>query len=354
MTDPARIGKRYLITAVLSAVGSFLALWAWIVVAPLAYLDPEYPYWHAKFNLVTRCDLGDVIVLGDSRPAVGILPERLPLRATNLAVGGGKPVEALAMLRRVLECPDRPSHAILSFDPGHLMLPDLLWERSVRYGLLRRADLAELAELSAATGDWSVHEARRSDGLSPAMRAWLYDLRLPPFFFNSVVKAGGFLRWPSNQAALNQGIATRGQYYFGTARGSDGIAQDATLPRFHPTPVLDAAFDRLLILLRENGLQAWFVPMPVNEATWRATDPRVTAAFDIWLDGKTRQHRLFHVMRPAEAYWDNRWFGDGFAHLNPEGAERFSKLLADLMPNWNAPPPRLMSAAAGRAAQHAE
>ena len=41
------------------------------------------------------------------------------------------------------------------------------------------------------------------------MRAWLYDLRLPPYFFNSVVKAGGFLRWWANRAAMAHGIATR-------------------------------------------------------------------------------------------------------------------------------------------------
>lgn len=335
-------------------MATFLALWAWIVAEPLAYLDPEYPYWRAKYDLVARCDLGDVIVLGDSRPAVGILPNQLPMRATNLAVGGGKPVEALAMLRRVLDCPDRPSHVILSFDPGHLMLPDLLWERSVRYGLLRRPDLAELADLSAETRDWSVHEARRNDGLPPALRAWLYDLRLPPFFFNSVVKAGGFLRWPANRTALARGIAARGQYYFGVAPGSDGVALDATLPGFHPSPVLDAAFDRLLILLHENGMQTWFVPLPVNEATWRATDARVAQGFDAWLSDKAERHRLFQVLRPTDAYWDNRWFGDDFAHLNPDGAARFSQRLAEYMPSWSAPPRGLLSAAARSPAQHAE
>ncbi len=352
----ATLARRYLLTLATAAAGSFLAIWAWIALAPLAYLDPEYPYWRAKQDMVVACDLGDLVILGDSRPAVGILPMGLPIRATNLAVGGGKPVEALAMLRRVLACPDRPSYVLLSLDPGHLMLPDLLWERSVRYGLLRRDDLAELADLSARTGDWSVHEARRTDGLPPALRAWLYDLRLPPFYFNSVMKAGVFLRWPANRDALQDGLRRRGQYYFGQDPGSDAVAQDAALGPFRPAPVLDAAFDRLLGLLREHGIETWFVPMPVNSATWHAADPALAAGFDAWLAEKSERHRMFRVLRPTEPWWDNRWFGDSFAHLNPAGAERFTGILAERLREWTEPRPiRLTaSATAGAAAQYAE
>ena len=70
------------------AVGSFLLLWAWIAFVPLAYLDPEYPFWLVKQRMLRACDLGEVAILGDSRAAVGILPTLLPVPATNLAVGG--------------------------------------------------------------------------------------------------------------------------------------------------------------------------------------------------------------------------------------------------------------------------
>ena len=328
---------------VAGAGASFLLLWAWIAFVPLAYLDPEYPFWLVKQRLLDRCDLGEVAILGDSRAAVGILPGLLPVTTTNLAVGGGKPVEALAVARRMLACPNPPGHVLISIDPGHFMKPDLFWERSVRFGLMRRADLAELAALSAATGDWSVHEARQTDLLPPAWRASLYAIRFPPYFFNSVLKAGGFLRWWSNRAALEQGFASRGQYYFGMDPGSAGVALDASLETFQPAPVLDAAFDRLLGLLADRGITAWFVPMPVNEATWRATNPAVSAGFAAWLDAKAGAHPNLRVMAPVEAYWPDAWFGDGFAHLNPAGAERLSRTLAAQLPRWIAP----LSAARG-------
>ena len=48
--------------------------------------------------MLDRCDIGEAIILGDSRAAAGILPDRLPFKATNLAVGGGEAIEAYAAL----------------------------------------------------------------------------------------------------------------------------------------------------------------------------------------------------------------------------------------------------------------
>ena len=61
---------------------------------PLAYLDPEYPSWLAKRQMLGQCDLGDVLVVGDSRAAVNIVPALLDVKTTNLAVGGGQAIEA--------------------------------------------------------------------------------------------------------------------------------------------------------------------------------------------------------------------------------------------------------------------
>jgi len=107
---------------------------------------------------------------GQPRRAYSLEELIAAIHAVVLAVGGGKPVEALAAARAMLACPHPPAHVVISIDPGHFMKPDLFWERSVRFGLMGRADLAELAALSAATGDWSVHEARRTDPFPPGPR----------------------------------------------------------------------------------------------------------------------------------------------------------------------------------------
>src|ERR1700722_18168764 len=96
--------------------GSFVVfglVWLWVVTMPMAFLDPEYPSWRAKQLLLSRCDLGDILILGDSRAATAMMPARWRVLATNLAVGGGEPIEALAALDRALRCAGPPSRVIL-------------------------------------------------------------------------------------------------------------------------------------------------------------------------------------------------------------------------------------------------
>ena len=71
---------RYLLALLMSACTSFALIWAWVVAMPMAFMDPEYPSWRAKDVMLDRCDLGEAVVLGDSRAAADILPSRLPFR----------------------------------------------------------------------------------------------------------------------------------------------------------------------------------------------------------------------------------------------------------------------------------
>jgi hypothetical protein len=319
---------RFLLAALLIAAGGFGLVWLWVAAAPLAYLDPEYPAWRAKQELLFRCDLGDVLILGDSRAAADVIPAELPVKATNLAVGGGEAIEAYVALKRALRCPRPPRRVIISLDVVHFMRPDLFWERTVRFGFLGRRDVDQVARVAGALGDWAAFNARQTDGLPAGLRARLYGVRFPPLYFNSLVKGGGFLRWWQNRRLLREALAARGHYYFGTAPGSATVAVDAHLPAFRPLPVLDWYFDRLLALLADRGIPADFIAMPMNEATWRQVDPGFRTAFAAYLDGYARRYPGFHVVGPVMPYWPDRYFGDGFAHLNPEGATRFSAGLA--------------------------
>ncbi len=127
-----------------STIILFGLTWLWIVTMPMAFLDPEYPSWRAKQLLLSRCDLGDILILGDSRAATAMMPARWRVRATNLAVGGGEPIDALAALNRALQCPVLPREVILSLDAVHFTQPDLFWERTVRFGFVNAREIATL------------------------------------------------------------------------------------------------------------------------------------------------------------------------------------------------------------------
>ena len=90
MHPPASV-RRYLATFGAAGALAFALTWIWVATMPLAFLNVEYPAWLAKERMLADCDLGSVLVVGDSRAAVDIAPAMLPVRTTNLAVGGGEP-----------------------------------------------------------------------------------------------------------------------------------------------------------------------------------------------------------------------------------------------------------------------
>lgn len=327
---------RYCRLLVLSATLTFALVWLWVATMPMGFMETEYPSWLAKRLMLERCDVGEAIILGDSRAAADILPGRLPMRTTNLAVGGGEAIEALAALTRALECPTPPRLVIISFDPGHFVRPDLFWERSVRFGFLAAPDIAGLREASRQTGDPSVYEFHHHDGLPSALRDWLYEVRFPPLYFASLAHGGGFLRWAGNRRMLDATLAARGHYFFGTEAGSDKVAVDGHLETFQPLPILDHYFDALLALLDRHGITALFVAMPVNQSTWTQVKPAVRDQFAAYLGSYQRRYPRFHVVSDIMPHWPDRFFGDQFCHLNPEGAERFSAELAQRL--QDAPP----------------
>lgn len=307
-----------------SAVLSCAALWWFVVAAPLAFLDPEYPYWLAKLELLRRCDVGTVLVVGDSRAAVDVIPARVGVTTTNLAVGGGEAIEAYVTVRRALACRVPPRRVVLSIDAGHFVRPDLFWDRSVKFGLVTPDDLRDLQAESERLGDVAILDQKRADGLSRTVRSALYAWRFPGLYLGSLLRGGLVGRWRDNRRALAEGLASRGQYFFGVDPGSDVVTLEGHLPAFTPLPVLDAYFDRMLALLAARQIPVDFVAMPLNQATVDVVRPEVRDGFARYLAGYAARYANFHVVGPVMPAWDNGWFGDAFAHLNPPGAAVFS------------------------------
>jgi hypothetical protein len=314
-------------------LAGFALAWAWIAAMPFAFLDPEYPVWRAKSAMLQRCDLGAVLIVGDSRAAVDVMPTLLPVKATNLAVGGGMPIEAYLAVSRALACPVPPLRVVISLDAAHFTRPDLFWERTVKFGFATGEDLARLRQLMAETGDITLAAPKRPDGLPGWLRGRLYAARFPPLYFSSLAKGGVFLRLWHNRAVFRATLATRGQYFFGRDAGSSIVAVEGHLAEFAPLPVLDRYFDRMLALLAAHAIPADFVAMPMNQATGEAVLPAVRAGFAAYLARYEARYPGFHVVGPPMPAWPDRYFGDGFSHLNPQGAtllsQRFGRCLGN-------------------------
>ena len=319
---------RYLLVLAATATAWFALVWLWAASAPMAWRDPEYPVWRAKLAMLRRCDVGEVLLVGDSRAAVDVVPALLPVVLTNLAAGGGMPIETYIAVARALACPKPPSRVLISLDAAHFVLTDLFWERSVNYGFAGLDDLAMLQRLTRETGDTSLAEPKRPDGLGIWLRGRLYAWRFPPLYLGSLARSGGFLRLWRNRATYAETLAARGQYFFGRDAGSSTVTSEGHMRAFKPLPVLDGYFDRTLALLAAHGIPTDFVAMPMNEATARKVRPEVRAGFAAYLARYVARYSNFHTVGPLMPAWPDRFFGDQFAHLNPMGAVMFSAQFA--------------------------
>ena len=209
----------------------------------------------------------------------------------------------------------------------------------MRFGYVSLRDIQELHQVSQSIGGPSFEQPKRSDGLPATWRGPLYAIRFPPLYFDSLAKAGVCLRWWRNQSSLQQVLASRGQYFFGTDGGSSIVAAEGHLKSFRPLPVLDYYFDRMLALLERHGIAADFVAMPMNEATATSVDPSIRTEFADYLAGYQARYPGFHVVGDVMPHWPDRYFGDGFSHLNPDGAARWSAEFAA----WLSAPDRTAS-----------
>lgn len=323
-------GRDYLACLAVMMLAGLAATWLWVAAAPIAFLDSEYPFWKAKLSLLRGCDIGSILVVGDSRAATDIVPRVLPGKATNLAIGGAQPVESYFAVKHALECPSPPQRVVISHSIGHFARPDTFWNRSVRFGFLGYDDLQDIYATSRRLNDFSVYGAN-DDGLPPAFRHWLYAVRFPAPYFASLVRSGLFLRYWDNRAALTRALDERGHYFFGTEAGSDTVTSEARLRVFQPTPVVDHYFDAMLALLHQRGIPVDFVTAPINEATSSEMDPNVRKNFSEYLQSYAERYPNLRIIGETIPSWPNKFFGDTFLHMNPSGADRFSRRLASCL-----------------------
>ncbi len=315
---------RYLLLAGLVLLLGFGFAWVWSATMKLAYLDPEYAAWSAKQQIISNCDMGKLLVLGDSRADAGIMPTRLSMPSSNVSVGGAKPVELYFFLQRALACSNMPHKVILSIDAGHFGSTDTFWDRSARFGTFTVGDLHEIERVARFTGDEKLFTEHRTDGFPGFLRDWLYAHSFPTLNFASMTRGGLFLRYDSNLAERRHTLRSRGHYLFGTADGSDGIAEEAYEKRFSVLPLEGYFFDRMIEQMQSRGIEVDFVVAPINHATAERMSPELPRTFAAFLGKTAKRYPNFHVLIGPIPPLPDRYFGDFFSHLNQSGAELFS------------------------------
>jgi hypothetical protein len=305
---------------------SFGFVWIYVAAMPMAFLSRDYPLAIAKRALIDECRVGSVAVFGDSRTLAATVPNAMPLPVINLAQSGSSPIETFFAVRRTLRCPTPPRLVVIAHGALKFSSDSDYWAAFARNGVLSYADMREVDHDAASLHDTEIQDLLPGDQFPPRVREFLYSIRFPAFYFDSLVNGFVAARWQHNRNALQENLASSGHALFGTASGSSEVAVEGANISFRTSPLVDRYFSRTLEMLNERGVRAVFVSIPINHATYARMPGEFNDHFGDYLRSKARQFPNLYVAGPTIPCWPDEFFGDAW-HLNAGGAELYSRAL---------------------------
>ena len=257
-----------------------------------------------------------------------IVPDRLPLRATNFGFAGATPVEVYFFVKRAMACPVKPRLLFLSFGTEEFsIIRNWLWENAIRYRALGWPELGEIRDAANRLGDRSYFSITTHDGLSGWLRDLVYLCHFPSIYFNSLMAGRIFQRQEANAARFAAVRAARGYWSYGTGEAPGAVAADLS---FRPLPLQIYFFEKTLRLLQQNTVAVDFLITPVSGNPSQPRDNGDFVHYLQYLYAMADKFPNFHIIQQRVPVWPGTMFVDG-AHLNSNGAAAFSTLLSSCM-----------------------
>lgn len=278
----------------------------------------------AQDRLTKRRESTEVVVLGSSRMRDAIDPEVLakalelpPKRVVKAAISGGTAFEALVMMRRDETLFRNTKVALVDigcwqFNDNLTIVRHPLFYRHAT--LAERWSLSDLPERAKSIADWFwpyVSERRR-------LADWA----------NAIAPFSPPTEEPEVEGALDRGAAAWDAVAMAKAFTKDYVFSDR----------MAAAWRSFVGELTARGVRMLIVDMPAQEAhqDWiDANASGVCQEYERFLSSLSISGvTVVRYLRPADVGLTDGDFGD-YAHLSPEGAEKFSKFVATQIAKTN-------------------
>lgn len=328
--------RRFTITAFFCFIVLFSFVWAWVLKAPMFYLDQEYPTWVAKLKLAQQNPAGKLLILGDSRPVADMIPARIGPNAVNLAFAGSTPIENFYFAQNITAEPSQPAAVLISFSPIEFVKAEFFWNRSVEFGFLNLKELDEIRSRSRTLKDDLLFGVKSPGDLDARLKSSLYVIKFPSYYFPALYAARFYQRHGANQKRLELTLSSRGQSYFGMAHGSMEPDGETVLKSFTPSKILDDYFDRLLFLFYSKKIPVYFISLPHNAASNKFYFAGLEEAFTEYLGHYVNRYPNFHILGEPFPSYPPEYFGDR-SHLNEMGATRWSDHVVQLLNEAHVP-----------------
>ena len=292
-------------------------------VLPLGYMSVEYVMWYEEFeNSKDPYIDADTLIIGDSRAKSSLLPSLLHEDTYNIAIGGATPIEMYYAVENYIEHNGAPQNAVVVFAPYHFCDIDN-WDQTLYFNFLDASEIGEIYIRALGTSDPIVaSKGRFTDMLS-------YRLRLPSKYLSQMYESHFIGNKNSNMAKFDSIRADLGYCEFGSADGDDGETYECRHEVFDYSPLVVYYYERLLNMLKDNGVNVIVAQPPINQASSDAMHAAFMDGFTAYMEDVQVRHPEMDVITEVPVY-ENALFGDSI-HVNRRGAEVYTEELKDHM-----------------------
>lgn len=268
--------------------------------------DAEFGMWRAKADLLTSFQPKDgIVVLGDSRIVAAYMPTKARSRhVVNMGLGGGTPIEAYYILRKLMNSKSGIRKILISFSPTHFEDATMFLGRTMVFEFLTEVEVSEVLE-----------EMKYKQILGHEPSDYLYCQYKFPQCYKSYYKNLISLNLrPKNLAIYKETLKSNGWHLFGT-KTPNSMPGEVGKSAFILNKTVDYYFEKLIELAEKNNIEITYYSTPLSRSAYENIDRSYRKQYFDYLKGKSVKMRVI----------DGGWLpldciGDG-SHVNNKGAE---------------------------------
>jgi hypothetical protein len=287
---------------------------------PLYYSRPNGVHWYfIRKSLEKKYPVPEssVIFLGESRVNAGIDFAKIK-GAYSFASGGATTIEMYYILKKYSEGYGAPDTVFLSVSPRFLSETYAFYPYAVASKLIDRKDFNEIMAHSQK-GDTILAQ-------HPRLKFGLYQLNYFEYYQSDVFYSYVLNSYSENQKLIEDMIRNKGASpHPGLKDSCSDLNYETKYKAFHPAPLMDIYFNKLLKMCRDSGVYLIFDFMPFNESSLKVTNPVFIKEYQAYIQGLAVSYPEFSISDTVYSYPD-AYFGDE-SHFNLKGKEKFTDVL---------------------------
>ncbi len=335
--------KRYIYLSLALFILLFSAAWMFSSKGRQYFTFFHVGVYGAKFEMLRNCDIGKILILGDSRTGMAYDPAVLGGSVKSYAFTGHTPIEGYFFAKKLLACPNKPAGVILAYSPKELSDLQWFWSVAVPSGILDMDELSEITDTARKLGDHEIYRQQFGTELPPLAKNWTYLHHLPVYDFPTFMALKYKLNlniYNQNAAIYRQEMDENGFVIFpGNNVCIKGLSPESEAPRLKTNKVIDFYYRKLIDMLEAQHIKTIIAPIPYSTKSYDLIAPAFKSDLLEYQRSVIRGKQYVSLHKDLFTEVDNCLFADDL-HVNRQGAAAFSELMKqDLMPQFARPAP---------------